>query len=275
MVAPKLRTMGRATSTASDAGTRLSTAEDTSAVVVQATITADPTAEVGPVPDRTMRQVSGWCAIALAVTYVVAGLLSFVVPADLRSDDPPTYWRAVLANPALAVAGFWVIALGGILGLGAIGGISALVSAAHAGLVRWAQNLAFLGFAVSAVSFARLATVTYGRGLTYFCESCTGTDNFKKIIDGTQPLVQLDPQGWFSFGAVGLWVLVISVLALRARLLPAGLAILGIALAIFYGLALASNIFGIDALFTVASSVGVLVALGWYCWIGMHLLRMR
>jgi hypothetical protein len=128
---------------------------------------------------------------------------------------------------------------------------------------------------VSAVSFARLATVTYGRGLTYFCESCTGTDNFKKIIDGTQPLVQLDPQGWFSFGAVGVWVLVISVLALRARLLPAGLAILGIALAIFYGLALASNIFGIDALFTVASSVGVLVALGWYCWIGMHLLRMR
>jgi Domain of unknown function (DUF4386) len=220
-----------------------------------------------------MRQIGGWCAIALAVTYVVAGLLSFVVPADLRSDDPPTYWRAVLANPGLAVAGFWIVALGGVLGLGAIGAISALVSAAHEGLVRWAHNLAFVGFAVSAVSFARLATITYGRGLTYFCESCTGTDNFKKVIDGTQPLVQLDPDGWFSYGAVGLWVLVVSVLALRARLLPSGLAVGGIVLAIFYGVALAGNVLGIDALFTLASSVGVLVALGWYGWIGMHLLR--
>jgi hypothetical protein len=227
------------------------------------------------VPDRTMRQVGGWCAIALAVTYVVAGLLSVLGPADLRSDDPPTYWRAVLANPALAVAGFWVIALGGVLGLGAIGAISALVSAAHEGLVRWAHNLAFLGFAVSAVSFARMATITYGRGLTYFCESCTGTDNFKKVIDGTQPLVQLDPQGWFSFGAVGLWVLAISVLALRGRLLPSGLAILGIVLAVFYGIALAGNVLGIDALFSFASTVGVLAALGWYGWIGMHLLRIR
>jgi prepilin signal peptidase PulO-like enzyme (type II secretory pathway) len=125
------------------------------------------------------------------------------------------------------------------------------------------------------VSFARMAAITYGRGLTYFCESCTGTDNFKKVIDGTQPLVQLDPQGWFTFGAVGLWVLVVSVLAIRARVLPTVLAMLGLVVAVFYGMALAGNVFGIDALFSIASSVGVLAALGWYGWIGMYLLRTR
>jgi hypothetical protein len=227
------------------------------------------------VPDRTTRQIGGWCAIALAITYLLAGLLSLVAPADLRSDDPPTYWHAVLANPTLAVAGFWVIALGGIVGLGAIGAISALVSTAHQGMVRWTHDLAFVGFAVTAVSFARMAAITYGRGLTYFCESCTGTDNFKKVIDGTQPLVQLDPQGWFTFGAVGLWVLVVSVLAIRARVLPTVLAMLGLVVAVFYGMALAGNVFGIDALFSIASSVGVLAALGWYGWIGMYLLRTR
>jgi hypothetical protein len=87
--------------------------------------------------------------------------------------------------------------------------------------------------------------------------------------------VQLDPQGWVSFGAVGLWVLVISVLALRARLFPSGLAIVGIVLAIFYGIALAGNVLGIDALVRFASSVGALAALAWYGWIGMHLLRIR
>jgi hypothetical protein len=172
----------------------------------------------------------------------------------------------VLAYPQLAVAGSWVFAASGILGLGAVPAISALVRSTNAGWVNWMQNLAPTGFAVTAVSSAREATLTWDRADRFFCGSCTEADNFKKIIDSTQQLVPLDPGGFFTFGAVGLWVL-------RGHALPAALSAIGIALAATYIVAVIGSVTGADPLRTIVFAIGAILALAWYGWIGMRLSR--
>lgn len=223
--------------------------------------------------DGSVRRVGGWCAIGVAVAYVVAAALYFVAPAGLRSNEAPLYWRAVIDYPQLAVAGSWVIAVSGILGLGAVAAISAFVRSTNAGWVNWMQNLALMGFALTAVSSARQATVTYDRAARFFCGECTVEDNFRKIIDVTQQLVPLDPGGLFTFGGIGLWVLTVSTLALRGHAFPATISAIGIALAAAYFVAVISNLTGADPLRTIAFAVGAILALAWYGWIGMELRR--
>src|SRR6266567_4416728 len=59
-------------------------------------------------------------------------------------------------------------------------------------------------------------------------------------------LAGLDPQAWLRFGAVGLFILVVSVLALRGNIWPKSLAYVGIGLAIAYGLVVTTNLLQIQ-----------------------------
>ena len=95
----------------------------------------------------------------------------------------------------------------------------------------------------------------------------------KAAIEVSGPF-SLDPQGWLSFGAVGLWLLVVSLLALRAGTWPKLLAYVGIATAVAYWLVVAGFVFNQETLFTIAAALGgVILAPIWYIWAGLRLRR--
>jgi hypothetical protein len=87
----------------------------------------------------------------------------------------------------------------------------------------------------------------------------------------------IDIQGWLGYGAVGLWILVVSLLALRGNIVPRLLAYLGIAVAIAYFLVVVTMVFpdvrGI--LLIIAAFGGILLAPLWYGWMGLLLYRNR
>ena len=88
----------------------------------------------------------------------------------------------------------------------------------------------------------------------------------------------LDPQAWLRFGAVGFWVLVVSLLALRSGTWPKPLASLGIAVTIGNWLIVTFNVVQLPPQLGRAIFVGVSVVIlppAWYIWLGLRLRQAR
>jgi hypothetical protein len=85
----------------------------------------------------------------------------------------------------------------------------------------------------------------------------------------------IDVYGYLGYGAVGAWVLVVSLLAQRSGRWPRSLAFLGIAVAIAY-LVLVTPILSElrEVVLGVAGIGGVILAPIWYIWMGLTLCRM-
>ena len=61
-------------------------------------------------------------------------------------------------------------------------------------------------------------------------------EDFREVILGDNLHLPLDPERWFTFGAVGLWLLALGILDLRDRRLPPPLGYLAIATALSHWL---------------------------------------
>jgi hypothetical protein len=82
----------------------------------------------------------------------------------------------------------------------------------------------------------------------------------------------LDGQGWLGFGAVGLWVLVVSILALRGSTSSKILAYVGFALAITYFLVVVSLALNLATMLEIVAGIGgVILAPIWFIWMGLKL----
>jgi hypothetical protein len=102
----------------------------------------------------------------------------------------------------------------------------------------------------------------------------TGSDATRAALTVPGAAQWIDVKGWLAYGAVGLWVLVCSILSLRNNVWPKGLAYLGILAAFVYFLALAST--AIPSLFLsgaiiFVSVIGAVLAPIWYGWMGIVL----
>jgi hypothetical protein len=203
------------------------------------------------------------------VSYAIFGI-SYLLDPTVKASSQVEYFTLFAENPTMYLLGSWSIAFGAIVALAVIPAIAELVESADVAWVRWGSNVAYLGFAMTAlVNFS--VVVDQPAKVAAFMEGDAMT---KAAV--LAPYFAIDPRGWFPLGCVGLWLLIVNALALRSGAWPRGMALIGLIGGGLYWLALAGNLMRFTLLFAIGAGLGgIILAPIWYVSLGVLMLRRR
>ena len=201
-------------------------------------------------------------AWATALAYLGTGALFFADPSRNEPAGSTAYWEILAEDPAGRTAFVAAFALTGLFALGALEGVGRLVGAGSVGIVRYGLILAYLGYGVNTISYVRLLGGESVRARAY----ADGSGAVREAIESSS--LVLDPDGWLTFGAVGLFLIVVNVAALRTAAWRRSLVLVGLAAAVASWVAMAGLVSGNDDLLAVAAGVGGVV-LGPIWWLGV------
>ncbi len=165
---------------------------------------------------------------------------------------------------------WWAMLIGAVFALAMIPAVSGTVQHLNEGWVRWTSTLATIAFAVVILDNYWSIVYTEARAQVYL----TGTEAIRAALTVPGAAQWIDVQGWLANGAVGLWLLVCSVLALRYQVWPRGLTYLGIIGAFIYFLVLASLVIPglvLSGAIVFVGGLGGIFAPVWFTWMGIHL----
>lgn len=215
--------------------------------------------------ENSLSRLGGVCSILVGISYVVVGIAYLLLPAEQKAGaDSAAFLASFAQNPSMAALQYWAFALGAVLALAVVLAISEKVRSVNEGWVRWTSSLALVGFAVAAIQYFRYTALYPGRAAAYAAAD-TAT---KAALAANQSMMSLDPDGWLTFGGVGLWFLVVNLLALRGNIWPKTLAYVGIVGAIAYWFVVAGFVLEVGIFVTIAAAAAVIVAPIWYIWAG-------
>jgi len=207
-------------------------------------------------------------AFALALAYVATGVTAILMPPELQGRPdvgPHEFWTVLARDPAAHLAFHWAWIAAGILGLMTVPAISLLVWHVHPGAVLWSGMLASVGFAVMARS--HLMEQAFDRRI--IAVYAHADPAFQQAVHVVAGLALDVPDGVLTYGAVGVWVLVVSRLARRDRLLPPLVSMLGLAAAATYFAGVVGYAFEVRPLLVLSIGVGGLVVVpAWYTMLG-------
>lgn len=207
------------------------------------------------------------CSITTGVLYVLIILYVLAVPTGQRYD-PGQFFENYARSPISMNVVWIVMAAISILAFAVIPSVSALVHSVSETWTQVASIVGLVGSAVSAVSFLTMLGRAPGLAQAY-----VAGDSATKAAIVSVGLPQLDPLNVLVLGGVGVWMLVINVLALQGGKLPRLQAFLGIGLAIFLGVAVLAAIIQSELLDQIAAGVGAVFAPIWYVWMGIRLIK--
>jgi len=218
---------------------------------------------------NSVLKLGGMCAILLGIAKVLSGAGYLLLSPEQRVlSTGANFLPSFAQDSSLLMAVFWVEAAVGILGLAVVPAMSSVVHSMNEGWVRWVSTLATVGYAVSSVgyllSIARIPVIAAA-----YVKGDPATQAALAVVWRSSP----DLLGLWGYGAVGVWVLVISLLAMRGSTFPKLHAYLGLALAVLYFLTPAGVIFKAQPLLLISAGAGALAAPIWYVWSGLVLRR--
>jgi hypothetical protein len=217
----------------------------------------------------TLSKIGGICSILVGVLYIPIGITTLLRPAEQRPPfNPDVFLTSFAQEPLFGTLLYWGFAISAVLAVAVVLAVSEKVRSLGEGWVRWMSTLAVIGFAVTALNYFRYLDYYPMLARAY----ATGDSLVKAVAASTQSTVSLDPDGWFIFGVVGLWFLVINLVALGGNPWPKVLSYLGIVGAIAYLLVMVGYVFGIYIL-TFSALVSVVIGPIWYIWVGLILRR--
>lgn len=219
--------------------------------------------------NRLSNRFEAMFSLLLGFSYIIVGIANFMRPErDVWGLYGADYYRALAQNPLPLKTESWALALGGVLGLAVVPVLLGLVNSENNVWLRWGSNIAYLGFATTALQYMRRAALVPFEASVYVKPEIDTT--LQRIINWDNNHLPLDPQGWFIFGGVGLWVLLVSLGALRGGKVPKLWALVGIATTVMYWLVVASNVLEIPLLTVIAAGLGgIIFAPIWYIWAGL------
>jgi hypothetical protein len=217
--------------------------------------------------DVSLLKLGSVCAILLGLAKIVSSGIYVLLAADLRAEVPAARFLPAFAqNPSLLLTFFWVETLVGVLGLAAVPAVSSLVRSANEGWARWAANLASAGFVVAAVGYS----LSIAR-LPGIASAFVAGDAATKAALAATWKSSIDLFGLWGYGAIGFWVLVVSLLSLQQKDAAKLLAYLGILHAALFLLVPAGALFKSQGILLVVAGAGLIVAPIWWIWMGLNL----
>lgn len=175
---------------------------------------ARPVSE-GPAAHRGTVRVVSAAAAGLAATYVALGVLALTVllPLGLTSSAGPGALGALAEHgTGWWMTTRWLFLLTSLFGLGLVVALRRLAPPGRAALADWAAVVGGLGFAAVALDQTRL--IAHVPGLV---QVFAASPDREREISNLSFVNLTDRYGLLTFGAVGLWLLVVSL-----RCLPAG-----------------------------------------------------
>jgi hypothetical protein len=217
----------------------------------------------------SLNKFGGLCSILVGALYIVIGATYVLLPPEQQAAGAPdAFYRSFAESPTVGMINYWAFALAGVFALGALPAITESIRSVNEGWARWTSNLAYLGFAVTAIDFFRNIALQPDRAAAYVA----GDASVQAVLAAPTFAAGLDTQGWLGFGGVGLWVLVTSLFAMRSKLWPNILAYVGTAVGVLYGLVVVSLVSDNAALLQIVAALGGVVAAPiWYIWVGTRL----
>jgi hypothetical protein len=214
-----------------------------------------------------MGKLGAVSSIIVGFAYFIIGGIQVFLPPDQTCNCADRFWLSFLNFPRGLTAQYAAFALTGLLGIATVMAISETVQREESPWVRWTRSLALLGFALTAIDNFHALDLNYQKAFEY-----VNTLGAQAPLSVPGSMAGLDVNGWFRFGAIGLWVLAVNLLALRNAAWPKLLAYVGIAGAVAYILVLVSNVFGLSGLTLAAAGIGgILLGPIWYIWMGFRM----
>lgn len=225
--------------------------------------------------NKSLSRLGGTCSILVGCSYLFASVAYLMQPVEMRYHMAE-FWPLFIENAKLRMVHIiyhYNRALGALLAIAAVMAISEAVRHADEGWIRWTRNLAYLGFAMEAILNFRKAAFELMNAEAY----ASGDAATRAAIVAAHSWIDLDAQGLIRYGTVGLWILVISFVALRKGILSKRLNYVGIIVAPIYWY---SGIFGVVfqsyELLTITIGVaGVTLIPIWYISTGLKLLKVK
>src|SRR5512143_3342061 len=217
--------------------------------------------------DNTLLKLGGLLAIVLGIAKLLAAALYFVVPPEQRLDVPgAVLLPSVAKDSTMLFAIFWLESLAGILGLAVVPAVTALVRSNNEGWTKWTSTLAKFGFAISAMGYlttiARLPNIAAA-----FVKGDPATQAALAVTWKSSP----DLFGFWGYGAIGFWILVVSLMALRGTSLPRVLNYVGVLLAIDALLVPVAQLMKSGSLITIIVGASAILVPVWFVWLGLVL----
>lgn len=221
--------------------------------------------------DPSILKAGSVAAFGVALAYLASGLTAIMMPPELQGRPdigPHEFWTVLSQHPMAHLAFHWSWVAAGLCGLGAVPAVSLLVWPANRGAVLWSGGAAFTGFAVLARS--HLMEVAFDRRIiAHYRDADAAYQQAVHVVAG----LALDiPDGVLTYGAIGVWALVVSRLGLRHGLLPRWVCLLGFVAGLASLAGVPGYAFTIRWLVIVAVGVGGLVVIpAWYAALGFVL----
>lgn len=223
--------------------------------------------------ENNVNNLAGLCSILLGIFTAAGAILYFLLPDAQKLGVPGNQILPSFAqDPTLLNLENIALGFVGILGLAVVPAVARVLRANENDWLRWTSNLASVGYAVSAVgSFIILSR------LPVIAAAFEKGDASTKAALAATWRTTLDPLGLWGYGAVGLWILVVSLTLVRGteanKAFPATLSYLGVIVALVHWLVPVAFLTRLPVLFFAVAGVGMIAITLWYVWLGVILRR--
>lgn len=173
-------------------------------------------------------RVGSVAAYGIGIVHLLFILVTILEPSTRTVDEMMQVLAEKPIYHYLRMGGFALIAL---LFIPVIAALRDVLEETNAGIVRWATAIGYIGCAGTIINRLRLLTLVPLRARAYV----QGDEVVQTAILYNWEGNSLDPAGWLQYGAIGLWLFIISQVALReGQTFTRGWAYLGLVGAVLY-----------------------------------------